>query len=609
MWFSQSSPNMILSISGWRKIFSSLDNPYNITDYDLATIYYGIVSYVEAKKKIVDIQDLHITIARDVRPSGLVLLNLAEKTLVSLGCTITNLGIIPVPASMAYTKEYTDGFIYFTASHNPPEYNGVKYGSALGMTQNIKEHQAMMEVFMNHTNADSEIPDLVINLQRDITTVIPQEHTPSDIKQNSHYQSAFLCYKNLIIESVFRGLENPHEQFKEKLSDHMLKMRKNKELSNKLYLGVLWDPNGGARTWNYDAKILEEFGLQIHTINKNPGVFTHAIIPEGSSLDQANSALQELNTIQDNTLWGFAVVCDCDGDRGNMLFAIPDDNYLKNRELCAQEVFALALKIELAWEQYIQQLKGSSNKIASVINGPSSLRCNIIAQQYGALLARSEVGEANVVARGAELRASGFSVPIVGEASNGGTIIYPSTVRDPLCTVLSMLKGLLWAEELQLGTDMIQIANNLPPASTTTTEDTLAKFATPPSMNFESLAHRIVSQIEANKKIFYEVLQRHNIHAKDYRITNFVNTTAINLEKSHVDSYTIFSGGIALCFYDKKFVQEKNHIPLAYVWLRPSGTEPVIRVLADVLGSEMQEAERDLIRVWRHYLGIALGMS
>ena len=144
-----------------------------------------------------------------------------------------------------------------------------------------------------------------------------------------------------------------------------------------------------------------------------------------------------------------------------------------------------------------------------VINGPSSLRCEKIAELYNCRVFRCEVGEANVVNKGIELRNRGYSVPIIGEASNGGNIIYPSTVRDPLCSALSFIKALLFFEELNFSNEknlenisekLLALVQLLPEAASTEIEDPLAKFSLPKDLTNK----------ECLEKIFYKTMEYQN---------------------------------------------------------------------------------------------------
>jgi len=75
------------------------------------------------------------------------------------------------------------------------------------------------------------------------------------------------------------------------------------------------------------------------------------------------------------------------------------------------------------------------------------MRIEAIAGILGARVFRAETGEANVVNCAEELRAQGWIVRILGEGSNGGTIIYPSRVRDPLSTLGSLIRLLRYVDD------------------------------------------------------------------------------------------------------------------------------------------------------------------
>lgn len=69
----------------------------------------------------------HFAIARDTRISSSMLSSAVACGISSMGCDVTDLGVLPTPALMMYVKNgYYDGGIVISASHNPWEYNGIK---------------------------------------------------------------------------------------------------------------------------------------------------------------------------------------------------------------------------------------------------------------------------------------------------------------------------------------------------------------------------------------------------------------------------------------------------------------------------------------------------
>lgn len=74
-----------------------------------------------------------IVIGRDTRRSGLMLESLVSAGIMAAGGTPLCCGVIPTPAIALITRQLeADGGIVISASHNPPEYNGIKFLSAQG---------------------------------------------------------------------------------------------------------------------------------------------------------------------------------------------------------------------------------------------------------------------------------------------------------------------------------------------------------------------------------------------------------------------------------------------------------------------------------------------
>ena len=83
-----------------------------------------------------------IAIGRDTRTSGPALMGALKAGLLSTGCDVTDCGILPTPALQYIVQEHFDAGAMITASHNPPEYNGVKViepdGTEMGDEETIR---------------------------------------------------------------------------------------------------------------------------------------------------------------------------------------------------------------------------------------------------------------------------------------------------------------------------------------------------------------------------------------------------------------------------------------------------------------------------------------
>ncbi len=78
-----------------------------------------------------------VVIGRDTRISGDMLKSAATAGLLSTGVEVIDVGIVPTPAIQYYIRDFADGGIIITASHNPREYNGIKLiaGDGTGLSR------------------------------------------------------------------------------------------------------------------------------------------------------------------------------------------------------------------------------------------------------------------------------------------------------------------------------------------------------------------------------------------------------------------------------------------------------------------------------------------
>ncbi|NIN70281.1 MAG: hypothetical protein GTO63_37505 [Anaerolineae bacterium] len=68
-----------------------------------------------------------VVVGRDVRLSSERFFSAVTKGLLSTGCQVVDVGVVPTPAlSFALDRAFADGAVMVTASHNPPEFNGLK---------------------------------------------------------------------------------------------------------------------------------------------------------------------------------------------------------------------------------------------------------------------------------------------------------------------------------------------------------------------------------------------------------------------------------------------------------------------------------------------------
>ncbi len=84
----------------------------------------------------------HIAVGRDTRTSGEMLIKALKAGLLATGCDVDDCGILPTPALQYLVRDGYAGGAMITASHNPPEYNGVKIiepdGTEMGDDETIQ---------------------------------------------------------------------------------------------------------------------------------------------------------------------------------------------------------------------------------------------------------------------------------------------------------------------------------------------------------------------------------------------------------------------------------------------------------------------------------------
>jgi len=92
----------------------------------------------------------NVAIGCDTRTSADMLKSASVSGLLSAGCSVIDLSIVPSPTLQLEVKngDYSGGII-ITASHNPPEFNGIKCVDAEGMEMDKAGEEAIEDIYFS----------------------------------------------------------------------------------------------------------------------------------------------------------------------------------------------------------------------------------------------------------------------------------------------------------------------------------------------------------------------------------------------------------------------------------------------------------------------------
>ncbi len=89
-----------------------------------------------------------VIIARDARTTGLMVADALTAGVLSTGINVVRAGIIPTPTLAFITMKHGfDAGLMVTASHNPPQYTGVKFWSRNSMGFTLREETKLEEIY------------------------------------------------------------------------------------------------------------------------------------------------------------------------------------------------------------------------------------------------------------------------------------------------------------------------------------------------------------------------------------------------------------------------------------------------------------------------------
>ena len=579
---------MILSASGWRKVFAvSGEETDTTTEIGIENTCISVLSalvFSDYVKKRTGKRTPTIVLGIDTRPTGPEIANVMIRLLLKEKVIVRYVGVTAAPEIMAYSKLF-DGFIYISASHNPIGHNGIKFGLNDGGVLNGKENALLVEEFKAKCSDEFALQNvsrlISVRSQSDLEWVYSESISTK--------KEALEIYKTFS-KNVISSLTNVSLQ--DKFFDNLKAQIKANPI------GIVCDFNGSARTMSIDKEFFAENNLNFYPFNDIPGKIVHEIIPEPENLVYCAKKMEELQKAgTKDTIFGY--MPDCDGDRGNIVYW--DSKTDSAQILKAQEVFSLSVLAELAFSYWLNK-NDSSYKPAVAVNCPTSMRIDEIAKAFNAKVFRGEVGEANVVNTARLARKEGYTVRILGEGSNGGTITFPSSVRDPINTIFAFIKLLtikdtpedkglfhIWCQlsgqedKYKDNFTLSDVLETLPVYTTTGVSESRA------ILKISTMDH---AKLKGNFQKVFENSFKNGADGllKKYGISSYkcILTNATTEKVDAKDFSESGKGGLKIQLF------ENSDKPSAFIWMRGSGTEPVFRIMCDVKGNN-PDKEKELL--------------
>ena len=393
-----------LTVSGYRGVFGETLTEEIASSYVRA---FGALLKKRGGRKVL--------VGRDGRKSGPALMEAVIIELLALGFDVVDLGMMPTPTVLFLIREENAaGAVIVTASHNPIQYNGLKFATETGAfttEADVAQIEALRRPDSTH------MPDAAEDCQSGAVSK-PDVSQESVLRVASSASKAGMC--------AMSGRRIQGSSLFQKHVDviaHHVDFEKIRSAKFKVAI----DPinSVGCTT---TPLLLARLGAEMVGINLDAsGEFAHEPEPVPKNLTDLERLVRE-----SGAQVGFAQ--DPDGDR---LVLVDETGTILSEEL----TLPLCLKAVLA------KTPGDV-----VINLSTSNAAEDVARAFGGRVFRSKVGEANVVEAIRE-----HNAVIGGEGSSGA--IWPATsgTRDSY-TCMSLILELMAAE----GKPLSEIAASIP---------------------------------------------------------------------------------------------------------------------------------------------------
>ena len=120
-----------------------------------------------------------VVIGRDPRTSGEMVRQAVVAGLASSGCRVSDLGVVPTPTVQLLVRQLgAQGGIAITASHNPPEWNALKFVGGDGLFLSAARGRELLDIYhqgdyAKAKGADQRTPERVADaVERHVRAVV-----------------------------------------------------------------------------------------------------------------------------------------------------------------------------------------------------------------------------------------------------------------------------------------------------------------------------------------------------------------------------------------------------------------------------------------------------
>ncbi len=156
-----------------------------------------IVRYAHAFAEFCNKQP--VVVGRDGRITGRILTNILVSSLLAKGCDVRAIGICPTPTA-ALETEHSDaaGGVIVTASHNPIEWNGLKFLNSDGIFLDADENIELRKHFKgqytyaswNKIGTHSSVPEAI---DKHLEAALGMKHIDSDVIRRRKFKVVIDC--------------------------------------------------------------------------------------------------------------------------------------------------------------------------------------------------------------------------------------------------------------------------------------------------------------------------------------------------------------------------------------------------------------------------------